>query len=173
MISLHSVYVTKSIIIQNPLVGDSPNTSGDGGQELKPHTSRDVGKESKLHKSTSVGKEFKPQKTRGHPEKESKHKTTVANNFMKWSFISVLLKWIMITFINMSTRRESICTMCKYELTVVQSRRNKWWETSKERGIFCQCLCGGGDTLIPPLSLPVTWRQRTATDKVGPRKSMD
>jgi hypothetical protein len=92
---------------------------------------------------------------------------------MKWSFISVLLKWIMITFINMSTRRESICTMCKYELTVVQSRRNKWWETSKERGIFCQCLCGGGDTLIPPLSLPVTWRQRTATDKVGPRKSMD
>jgi hypothetical protein len=83
MISLHSVYITKSIIIQNPLVGDSPNTSGDGGQELKPHTSRDVGKESKLHKSTSVGKEFKPQKTRGHPEKESKHKTTVANNFMK------------------------------------------------------------------------------------------
>jgi hypothetical protein len=47
---------------------------------LKPHTSRHVGKESKLHKSMSVGKEFKPQKTRGHPEKESKHKTTVANN---------------------------------------------------------------------------------------------
>jgi hypothetical protein len=42
--------------------------------------------------STSVGKESNPQKTRGHPEKESKQKTTVANNFMKRSFVNVFLK---------------------------------------------------------------------------------
>jgi hypothetical protein len=45
------------------------------------HTSRHIGKESNT--STSVGKESKPQKTRGHTEKGYKHKTTVANNFMK------------------------------------------------------------------------------------------
>jgi hypothetical protein len=88
------VHVTKSIIIQKPLVGDNPNTGGDGGQKLKNHTSRLAGKQSQphkqtywkriqLHTSTSVGKESKPQKTRGHSEQESKHKTTVVNNFMK------------------------------------------------------------------------------------------
>jgi len=81
-------------IIQNPLARNNPKTSGDGGQESKLHTSRHAGKKSQpqkqtywkriqLHTSTSVGKESKSQKTRGHTEKGSKHKTTVANNFMK------------------------------------------------------------------------------------------
>jgi hypothetical protein len=57
-------------------------TQADMLEKIPNHASRHW-KRIQLHTSTSVGKESKPQKTKGHTEEESKHKTTVANNFMK------------------------------------------------------------------------------------------